>query len=46
MKTVAALAAALTLFFSTPSQAAGFSFNFLPSLVTGKPSVTAEVSLS
>ena len=46
MKTVAALAAALALFFSTPSQAAGFSFNFLPSLVTGKPSVTAEVSLS
>jgi lipoprotein-anchoring transpeptidase ErfK/SrfK len=45
-KTVAALVAALTLFVSTPSQAAGFSFNFLPSLVTGRPSVTAEVSLS
>jgi len=45
-KTVAALAAALTLLFSSPSQAAGFSFNFLPSLVTGRPSVTAEVSLS
>jgi lipoprotein-anchoring transpeptidase ErfK/SrfK len=44
-KTVAALVAALTLFVSTPSQA-GFSFNFLPSLVTGRPSVTAEVSLS
>jgi lipoprotein-anchoring transpeptidase ErfK/SrfK len=46
MKTVAALAAALTLFFSAPSHAAGFSFNFLPSLVTGRPSVTAEVSLA
>ena len=45
MKTVAALAAALAFFFVTPSQA-GFSFNFLPSLITGKPSVTAEVSLA
>jgi lipoprotein-anchoring transpeptidase ErfK/SrfK len=45
-KTVAAFVAALTLFVSTPGHAAGFSFNFLPSLVTGRPSVTAEVSLS
>ena len=48
MKFVAALVAALTLFAATPSQA-GFSFNnfkFLPSLVTGRPSVTATVSLS
>ena len=30
---------------TAPSQA-GFSFNFLPALVTGKPSVTATVSLS
>ena len=45
MKTVAALAATLMLFFSTPSHA-GFSFNFLPSLITGRPSVTAEVSLA
>ena len=44
-KTIAALAAALMLLVATPSQA-GFSFNFLPSIVTGKPSVTAEVSLS
>ena len=48
MKIVAALAAALALFVATPSQA-GFSFNSLnlfPPLVTGKPSVTASVSLS
>jgi lipoprotein-anchoring transpeptidase ErfK/SrfK len=48
MKIVAAFAAALMLFIATPSQA-GFSFNsfnFLPSLVTGKPSVTATISLS
>jgi lipoprotein-anchoring transpeptidase ErfK/SrfK len=45
MKTIVALATAFTLFLSSPSEA-GFSFNFLPSLVTGKPSVTATVSLS
>lgn len=45
MKTLAALAAALTLLLASPSQA-GFSFNFLPGLITGKPSVTATVSLS
>jgi lipoprotein-anchoring transpeptidase ErfK/SrfK len=45
MRTIAALAAALALFAATPSQA-GFSLKFFPSLVTGKPSVTANVSLS
>ena len=45
MKTILALATAFTLFLTTPGQA-GFSFNFLPALVTGKPSVTATVSLS
>ena len=45
MKTIAALATAFALFFTAPSEA-GFSFNFLPSLMTGKPSVTATVSLS
>ncbi len=45
-KTIAGLVAALLLLAATPSQAAGFSFNFLPSLMTGKPSVKAEVSLS
>jgi lipoprotein-anchoring transpeptidase ErfK/SrfK len=48
MKFVAALTAALALFVASPSEA-GFSFNsfnLLPPLVTGKPSVTATVSLS
>lgn len=45
MKTIIALAAAFTLFLTSPSQA-GFSFKILPGLVTGKPSVTATVSLS
>lgn len=45
MKTIAALATAITLLLASPSQA-GFSFNFLPALITGKPSVTATVSLS
>lgn len=45
MKIIIALATAFTLFLTSPSQA-GFSFNFLPALVTGKPSVTATVSLS
>lgn len=45
MKTIVALATAFTLFLTAPS-AAGFSFNFLPAMVTGKPSVTATVSLS
>jgi lipoprotein-anchoring transpeptidase ErfK/SrfK len=45
-KTVAVLVAILTLFVSAPGEAAGFSFNFLPPLITGRPSVTAEVSLS
>jgi len=45
MKTIAALATAFTLLLTSPSHA-GFSFNFLPALVTGKPSVTATVSLS
>lgn len=45
MKAIIALATAITLFFAAPSQA-GFSFNFLPSLITAKPSITATVSLS
>jgi lipoprotein-anchoring transpeptidase ErfK/SrfK len=45
-KLIAALAATLVLLAATPSQAAGFSFNFLPSLITGKPSVVAEVSIA
>ena len=45
MKTIAALVTAFTLLLASPSQA-GFSFNFLPALITGKPSVTATVSLS
>ena len=45
MKIIVALATAFTLLLATPSQA-GFSFNFLPALITGKPSVTATVSLS
>jgi lipoprotein-anchoring transpeptidase ErfK/SrfK len=44
MKTIIALATACTLFFSGPSEA-GLSSRFLPSLITGKPSVSATVSL-
>lgn len=45
MKSVLALATALMLLLTSPSEA-GFSFKFLQPLVTGKPSVTATVSLS
>ncbi len=45
-KIIAALIATLLLLAATPSQAANFPFNVLPSLITGKPSVVAEVSLS
>ena len=45
MKILAALVTAITLLLASPSQA-GFSFNFDPALITGKPSVTATVSLS
>jgi lipoprotein-anchoring transpeptidase ErfK/SrfK len=45
MKTIIALAAAFMLLLTSPGQA-GFAAKVLPGLVTGKPSVTATVSLS
>jgi lipoprotein-anchoring transpeptidase ErfK/SrfK len=45
MRKAAVFAALLTILFATPSQA-GFFSNFLQPSVTGRPSITAEVSLS